>query len=346
MFQYSISPIVLIACVLCFVSDVFAQELVQKDTLQEPVDVIAAKAIAGITNAFKVKSDTVLPLWTEVNKATLDVNEVAFVNWNAGGTNSISGLLGLECQRNYKKDHMAWENKMFARYGLNKQQEQKLRKTDDILEIHSRFGYRKDTISNWYYSANFSFKTQFANGYNYSNSDSNAISKFMAPGYLFLGAGTAFGEHIKSFSMYFSPLTLKSTFVLDRRLADAGSFGVEAAKYDAEDRKISDGNRSRHEVGVLVSSTFNKQVFSNISLKHLISLYTDYLNDFGNIDVDWEVYFDFKVNQYVRASLGSHLKYDNDVKTVVENETTGETIQKGAKVQWKQLLGLGVSVAF
>ena len=45
--------------------------------------------------------------------------------------------------------------------------------------------------------------------------------------------------------------------------------------------------------------------------------------------------------------MGSHLKYDNDVKTLIKDEDMPEeTVEKGAKVQWKQLLGVGVSVDF
>ena len=320
----------------------------EKDSLamHAVADAVKTLNLEMLGDSTKVTKDSVVPLWTYVNKATLDINEVAFVNWNAGGTNSISGLLGVEFQRNYHKDHMLWENKAFARYGVNKQQEQDLRKTDDILEVHSRFGYRKDTISNWYTSANFSFKTQFTNGYNYTNSDREAISKFMAPAYMFLGVGTAYGEHIKSFSAYLSPLTLKSTFVLDEDLADAGSFGVTPARYDDLGNKISDGKTSRHEVGVLVTSSFEKEVIKNISVRNLVSLYTDYINDFGNVDVDWELHFNFQVNEYVRASMGSHLKYDNDIKIMEEDEGSDEATLEGAKVQWKQLLGIGVSVDF
>ncbi len=96
--------------------------------------------------------------WQNINKASLDISEVTFVNWNGGGTNSISGLLGLEFQRNFKKNQMVWENRVVVRYGVNKQQSQDLSKTDDILEIHSRFGFRKNKVLNWYYSANFSLK--------------------------------------------------------------------------------------------------------------------------------------------------------------------------------------------
>jgi hypothetical protein len=291
--------------------------------------------------------DFVKSHWKEINTVSLDISEVAFVNWSSGGSNSISGLLGLEAQRNYKKDHMLWENRGVLRYGVNKQQNQSLRKTDDILELKSRFGFRKDKKSNWYYSANFSFATQFTNGYNYSNSNSQPISKFMAPAYMFLGIGTVYGEHIEEFSAYLSPLTLKSTFVLDQNLADAGAFGVTPATYDAFENKLTDGDNSREEVGILVTSAYENVLMENISIRTLMSIYTDYLNDFGNLDIDWEVNFKFKVNEYIRATMGSHLKYDNDVKTaIIDEDMPDEIVEKGAKLQWKQLLGIGISVDF
>lgn len=299
-----------------------------------------------ITDSIVNKADSIPTNWKHINRASLDISEVAFVNWNSGGSNSISGLLGLEFQRNFQKDHMVWENRAMIKYGINKQQEQDVRKTDDILELHSRFGFRKDTISNWYYSANFSFKTQFTNGYNYSNSDSQAISKFMAPAYLFLGVGTVYGEHIESFSAYLSPITLKTTFVLDQTLADAGSFGVIPAEYDLEGNKLRKGKNSREEIGILITSSYESKLVENILVRNLVSLYTDYLNDFGNVDIDWEVVLDFKVNNYVRATLGSHLKYDNDIKIITDENEDGETEYSGAKIQLKQLLGIGVLVDF
>jgi hypothetical protein len=309
--------------------------VIAKDILQDRVDTL------------KVQKDSIIPnYWKSLNRASLDVSEVAFVNWNAGGTNSISGLVGLELQRNFRKDHMVWENRFNMRYGVNKQEDRDLRKTDDILEMHSRFGFRNDTLSNWYFSANFSFQTQFSRGYKYSGEDRQVISRFLAPAYMFLGVGTVYGEHIESFSAYPSPLTLKSTFVLDQALADAGSFGVEPAEYDIEGNRIKKGETSRKEVGILVTSKYESVVMENIKMRNLITLYTDYLNDFGNVDIDWEVNFNFKVNNYVRASFGSHLRYDNDIKTITDEDGDGESEIRGAKVQWKQLLGIGVAVDF
>jgi hypothetical protein len=81
-------------------------------------------------------------------------------------------------------------------------------------------------------------------------------------------------------------------------------------------------------------------------MKQQVSLYTDYINKFGNVDVDWRVDFDFKVNHFVKATLGSHLRYDNDVKTSKPSAVAGEVDEAGAKVQWKQFLGIGFAVDF
>ncbi|QCE42021.1 DUF3078 domain-containing protein [Psychroserpens sp. NJDZ02] len=283
--------------------------------------------------------------WTQKNKIGVDLNEVTFVNWNAGGANSISALLAIKSSWRYKKNNLIWFNEIGTRYGVNKQESQRLRKTEDELELISTIGFRKDTVTNWYYSGRFNFKTQYSNGYNYPDRD-NSISRFMAPGYLFVGGGVEYGKNIEKLSFYMSPLTFKATFVLDDELADKGSFGVDPAIYDALGNKMKDGQAIRTEMGILVTNSYETEVLENIYIKSKISLYTDYLNSFGNIDLDWEVIFDFKVNDFVKATLGSHLRYDNDIKISEETDIEGEYVERGAAIQWKQLLGIGVVVDF
>ena len=316
-------------CLLFCVNSVFGQseQSVNPQNSEQPVKVL----------------DTVK--WKQLNKVGLDINEVTFVNWNAGGANSISALLAIKSSLRYKKNNLIWFNEVRTRYGVNKQENQRLRKTEDELELISTLGFRKDTITNWYYSGRFNFKTQYTNGYNYPNRD-NSISRFMAPGYLFVGGGVEYGKNIEKLSFYMSPLTFKATFVLDQELADKGSFGVSPAIFDTLGNKIVDGENVRTEMGVLVTNSYETQVLENIYIKNRVSLYTDYLNSFGNIDVDWEVVFDFKVNDFVKATLGSHLRYDNDVKIIEETEIEDEFAERGASLQWKQLLGIGVIVDF
>jgi len=325
-------------------------------SLQAQMDSISVKdpntgqsykiALKDLAKGFDVKQSKIDSIfWYKKNKLGFDISEVAFVNWSTGGTNSVSGLLHVELIRNFKKKYTVWDNRFAVRYGINHQEGLGLRKTDDLLEFYSTFGYRKDTTSNWYTSANLSFKSQMSNGYSYGKDDKKLISDFMAPAYLFLGVGTIYSHHSEKFTVYLSPLTLKSTFVLNQELANLGSFGVTPAVVDDEGNIIKEGKKTRKELGILIASIFEKEIFKNISFRNVMNFYTDYVNDFGNIDVDWEFAFNFRVNDYIHAVLGSHLKYDDDIK--ITEVIDGDEVQvSGAKIQWKQNLGIGVVYDF
>lgn len=281
--------------------------------------------------------------WKNSNIVGFDLSEIAFMNWSAGGNSSISGLLKGNFVRKYETENAKWLNELILRYGVNKQDGVEVRKTDDVFQLNSTFGYRKDTISNWYSSAKFNFNTQFTNGYAYPNTD-DAISKPFAPAYLFLGIGTEYINRKEKISVYLSPFTTKSTFVLDQRLANQGAFGVDKAVYDIDGNLISKGKKHKTELGVLVSSGYKKEVIKNIVLDNRLSLYSDYINRFGNIDVDWQMQLNLTVNEYVKANIGLHMIYDDDIKA--KEEINGEQVILGPKLQLKQALGIGIIYNF
>ncbi|WP_417354393.1 DUF3078 domain-containing protein [Flavobacterium sp.] len=281
--------------------------------------------------------------WDNTNKVGLDINQVAFINWSVGGNNAISGVIKGEFDRNYTKKNVNWANELILRYGLNSQEGQEVRKTDDKIQLTSTFGYRKDTISNWYYSAKFNFNTQFANGYAYPNTD-DEISGPFSPAYIFLGIGSEYKRKDLGLTVYMSPLTNKTTLVLNQTLANKGAFGVDKAIYDDLGNLIKSGKNSRTEVGTLLTAQLKRQIFKNIMMDQRISLYSDYINKFGNIDVDWQLQLDMTVNEYVKANIGTQLIYDNDIKSTKEVE--GEVVTAGPKIQLKQMLGVGLSYTF
>ena len=301
-------------------------------------------ALNGYSQKIRTQKEDTISFWKKTNKVGLDISQISFVNWNAGGNNSISGLVKGKFVREFSKKNTNWKNELIARYGLNKQEGQEIRKTDDQLQINSTFGYRTDTISNWYYGAKANFLTQFYNGYNYPNID-DPISRFMAPAYFFLGIGSEYKRDDLNLNVYLSPLTQKTTLVLDRRLANKGSFGVDPAVYDAVTGELlSEGKRSRTEIGILITNQWEKEIWKNINLEHRMSLYTDYINNFGNVDVDWQVLLEMTVNDFVKANLGTHLVYDDDIKA--KEEINGEQVEVGPKVQLKQILGVGLTYTF
>ena len=290
----------------------------------------------------KIKLDTISH-WEKKNIVGFDLSEIAFMNWSAGGNSSISGLLKGNFTRKYACQNVKWQNELIIRYGVNKQDGIELRKTDDAFQFNSTFGYRKDTITNWYHSAKFNFNTQFTNGYNYPNTDL-AISKPFAPAYIFLGGGAEYANKEKRINLYISPLTFKTTLVLDQRLANQGAFGVTKAVYDIDGNLITEGEKTRTEMGLLLSGAHKKEVYKNIFLENKLILYSDYINKFGNIDVDWQLQLDLFVNEYVKANIGTHIIYDDDIKA--KEEVNGEQVTVGPKLQLKQMLGIGLVYDF
>ncbi|MFT4983678.1 MAG: hypothetical protein ACI9Q9_000719 [Flavobacterium sp.] len=300
------------------------------------------KIITTLDGPKKIELDT-LSHWIKKNKIGFDISEIVFVNWNAGGTSSISGLLKGKFNRIYSKDNYNWTNELIVRYGLNKQDGIEVRKTEDVLQFNSALGYRKDTLSNWYHTAKFNFNTQFTDGYAYPNKEVS-ISKRFAPAYIFLGLGAEYATKDKEKLLYLSPFTSKITMVLDQRLANQGAFGVKKALYDSNGNLIVEGEKSKTELGFLLTGFYKQEVLKNITLENRLSLYSDYINKFGNIDIDYDLTLELVVNEYVKTNIGLHIIYDDDIKA--KEEVNGEQVTVGPKTQLKQILGVGIVYNF
>lgn len=284
------------------------------------------------------KKDSIPPKYWKL-KAIYGLNgtQSSFVNWNAGGRNNISILGTISASANYTKNNVKWSNDLSIALGglqyLEKNMPESLQKTDDRIDITSNFGMK--IKKHVFVSFIGGFKTQMLDGFSFPN-DSIRISTFMAPGYV----NTALGiDYIKSdnFSVFTSPFAAKMTFVNDQILADAGSFGVEKAVFDGLGNVITAGKRFRGEFGAYVKLKFNKTVAKNIDLKSKIELFSNYMQNPQNIDINAEALFTFKVNSWFSASLQWSLIYDDDIAI---RDSYGNI---GPRTQFKSVLGLGVS---
>lgn len=303
---------------------------------------ISTTALSQSGSIVRVTLPDTITYWKTENIIGFDLAESAFVNWSAGGVSSVSGLFKGTFKKIYNKENLRWHNELLVRYGINKQDGIEIRKTDDAFMFNSTFGYRRDTLSNWFHSAKLNFNTQFTNGYNYPSKV--PISKPFSPAYSFLGVGAEYANKEKRINVYISPLTMKNTLVLDQRLANQGSFGVEKAVFDVDGNLVREGKNSKTELGFLVTNNYKAELFKNVVFENRLVLYSDYINKFGNVDVDWQMQFDFIVNQYIRANINVHTIYDDDIKA--KDQVNGQQVIVGPKVQLKQSLGIGVVYKF
>ena len=266
--------------------------------------------------------------WNVSGMGSLSFAQAGYSNWAAGGTNSL-GLIGMiNLNINYSKGKHAWANIVDLAYGFQflglGSSSQQYNKTDDKIELTSTYGYEIHRNKKWYASVLANFKSQFSKGYKYPD-DSTVISTIMAPGYLVAGIGVTYVP-AKWFRLYLSPTSGRFTFVLDQALSDSGAFGVTR------------GKNIRGEFGVYIRADLNKDLAKNINLTSSLELFTDYLNNFGNIDVNWNVLLTLKVNKWLAATINANLIYDDDV-----NIKNSPTDPGGPRTQFKEVIGVGIS---
>ena len=282
---------------------------------------------------------TVVGNWRMGGTLSLNLSQTYLSNWAAGGQNAISvtGLVNLFA--NYKKDVHEWENTLDLAYGILTQGDyEQVLKTDDRIEFSSKYG--RKLREHWFLTGMLNFRTQFAPGYEIENGEVNEevkISDFMAPAYSLAALGIDFKPNDK-FSVLMSPATMKTTIVLDDSLAT--NFGVE------------DGENIRFEVGGYVKISYTTEVVENVTWQTKLDLFSNYLNNPQNIDVNWENLISMKVNDFISVNITTQLIYDDDIilkkddAVLNENGEVVEAAEFGPGLQFKETLAVGFSYKF
>lgn len=265
--------------------------------------------------------------WTREGKVSFQVNQVTLHNWNAGGQNSVSAVGRFSYNFGYKTETANWDNSLKLAYGLQKLGKDELQKIDDQIDFLSQVN--RDLKGKWKYSGLLNFKTQFTEGYNYPN-DSVPISNALAPAYLIASAGFEYKPN-KHFRLMLSPLTGKLTMVLDTALSNDGAFGLDT------------GATTRIELGAFLKASFKKDIMENVNLETKLDLFSNYLENPQNIDVNWETYINMKVNSFLTVSVMTHLIYDHDIMIAYDDS---DPSLEGPRTQFKEVLGVGVTYKF
>ena len=265
-------------------------------------------------NAQETATDTT-KFWTKKGNISLLFNQSAYnKQWLGGGTSNVAGNFGLNYDFNYKKDDIVWDNKFILAYGLTKiKGGDKPAKTDDRLELNSLWG--KKAKGQWYYSMFFNFKTQMDTGL---DKNDEKISHFFSPAYFQLGPGMLWKKS-NNLSVNFSPATSKLIIVHPHFTKFRSSFGV------------LQGDSSRFEFGASISGYYKFNIMTNVSVENRLNLYSNYLDNPQNVDVDYQMNVIMKINKYLSANVAVQAIYDDN------------SVQA---VQVRELFGLGVNYGF
>jgi hypothetical protein len=270
--------------------------------------------------------------WKQFGKFSLLFNQAAFnAEWQNGGTSSYGGSALVDYNFNYTNDDFTWDNKIVAEYGATKTDDDEfMRKTVDRVEFNSIAG-KQIKESNWYYSLFFNFKTQFAPGYEYSEVDvvdpvtgdvvgieevRTETTHAFSPAYLQFGPGLLWKKS-DNLKVNIAPATSRliivdSEFTSIPGYVDGDYFGVQP------------GESTRYEFGASLNAYAKFTLLENVSVENMLSLYSNYLEDPQNVDLDYTMSLVMKVNDYLSANFLFQAIYDdNAVKAVQVREVLG-----------------------
>ena len=252
--------------------------------------------------------------WTVNGRLAFIFNQASFTNWTAGGENNVAGSINVNYDFNYRNEKLKWDNKVIASYGSTHLSNQGYRKTDDRFEYNSVLALKNSTKS-WYFSFFTNFISQFTRGFDYSKDPKLEVSSVLSPAYLSFGPGILWRKN-ENLRVNIAPATSRLTFVSK---PFSGMYGVP------------EGKTSMYGLGFNLSAFLKFKVMKNVTMENIIALYSDYLDNPQNIDINHQMNFYVGINKYLSTNLTLHLISDTNASS---------------RVQFRQLFGLGVNYTF
>jgi hypothetical protein len=293
--------------------------------------------------SLRTKSIEQEEVWSTGGRFNYNLSQVSLTNWASGGQNSTSFNTRLSLYARYKKENISWDNSLNIAYGMTKDaKNKKWWKTDDKIDLTSKYG--REVNEKWYYAGLLNFKTQINAGYNFPN-DSILISNALAPAYITIAMGLDY-KHKTILTAYLAPLTIKTTFVNNDELANAGAYGVDPATYNDLGQLIAAGSKTRTESGAYIRVGYEGLLTDNFEIKTKLELFSNYKDNPQNIDVNLEQEVMLKINKYFSVTAYAQLVYDDDVNVSQDTNNDGITDKNGPIVQYKEIIGIGLTYTF
>jgi len=280
--------------ILIFSVNIYSQEIVEKDSL-----------------------------WTKRGNVTVLLNQTGFSDWVGGGTNNFSATIKFDYEWEYKDKGWDWLTNVESAFGIAKYKNAPFaRKIDDRILIQSIVG--KEFTRNLSFSAFFNFTSQIGNRYKYKkDSDNNEIreltTRIFSPAYFQIGSGFLWKKDEKlwvNYSPIASRLILVSKKFTDDLLENETYFGV------------SQNKSSRYELGANLTFHSEGKLLENVNYKQDLKLFSNYIEEASNIDLDYLAQIEINVNPLLTTQLIFQLIYDdNAVSRLQVREVFGVGVQ-------------------
>ncbi len=285
-------------------------------------DVAVAKLRNETSRNIKKETDTSTWNWKRGGMYNFNLSQSSLSNWAAGGDNfNMAFTSYFNYFAYYQRPRHSWDNNFDLNLGYMQSSNLGGRKNDDRIDLLSKYGYKIDSIGQLYISGLFNVRSQIFDGYSYSGTTSNFTSSLLSPAYIILSAGVDYKPNAQ-LSIFFSPLTSRSTLVLNRNLANAGKYGVPVGKY------------FNRETGLFVTVNYNNNLTPTINYRGRADFFSNYYEKPENVNLYMTNLFTFKLHKNFSATYSLDLMYDDKIRIFGPNKTS-------PGLQLKSIIGIG-----
>ncbi len=198
-------------------------------------------------------------------------------------------------------------------------------KAIDELRINSKYGFQYKPGSKLYWTINGSFLSQVTPTYQFPDvyagnfvsdfidSGEEPVSKLFSPATAQLSAGIDYKPDDR-LSVFFSPLASKFIIVANDVIASRGIHGNPVSGQADENGIFPEFDNVDRQLGAQLQIGY-KSPFSGErgSFVSNLNLYSNYLRNPENVDLDWVNALNYKLFKNFQVSLLLNLFYDDDV---------------------------------
>jgi len=127
-----------------------------------------------------------------------------------------------------------------------------------------------------------------------------------------------------NFNVLFSPLSYKTVFVANEDIR-------ALAIYDFLDDQ-NDGKRVLNQLGASIRANYMNTYLEDdrLLVKSSLGLFSNYLNNPQNVDVDWRTEIGFEIIKGLTASLNTTVLYDDDLQVQISDYDAVGGFQRNA----------------
>ncbi len=270
---------------------------------------------------------------------------------------------------NYRKDRLAWDNLGSWQFGIQRlgagviaqgtnTASIPFQKSIDELRLNSKIGYATSETSNFFYAADFSFLSQVTPTYDNADyagnflsdvfGNSRQLSKLFSPATVVLSLGMNYKPNDK-LSIYYSPLGAKWIIVADDAIAARGVHGNPVEGELGPDGLFINYENVDSQLGSLLKINYADKYFEDkATFTSVLSLYSNYLNNPENIDVDWTNEFAVAIVKGLQLAVTVNVFYDDDVNVQITDNDLPNGVKPflGKRVSLTQQLLIKYNLTF